>query len=76
MTWIWPDRIVPPVVKHKGNCWKHSQQKICPYFLAQHRKTNKNVIKYKCSLFDEDIVGGRAVSDCNSTYGQSYDGPP
>ena len=76
MSWIWPEKLVKPVVKYKGKCKKRQQQKICPYWMAKHDKSNNNVIGYKCILFDLDKTGVGSLPECDAQYGTTYDGPP
>ena len=68
-----------PVVKQNGECMRRSMQKYCPYWIAKQStedRSKKQVIGFKCNLFDEDKVGYDSLPACNAKYGLTYDGRP
>lgn len=68
-----------PVVKENGQCRRPGMQKFCPYWVAKHPREvekKKQVMGFRCSLFEQDKEGYASLPDCNAEYGLSYDGPP
>ena len=76
MGWTWTDRVVKPVVKRNGECFKKSQWKNCPYWTVRHKKSDKAVIEYRCILFDKVKDASLSLPECNVQYGRTYDGKP
>ncbi len=76
MGWTWPNNQITPITKYKGECRRRQQQQICPYWMAKHGTSSKNIIGYKCSLFDLDKSGINSLPICNTKYGRSYEGKP
>ena len=68
-----------PIVKQDGQCRRPSMQKFCPYWVAKESRefsSKKQVIGFKCLLFDTDKEGYASLPACNTEYGMNYDGPP
>ena len=78
MAWTYDStQVTPPVVKFEGKCRNPAKHKFCAYWMAKLNRYNKEIrIGYKCSLFDQDKEGYDSLPECNTEYGQTYDGPP
>ena len=68
-----------PVVKENGLCRRSALHKFCPYWVAKHPievTSKKQVLGYRCRLFEEDKEGYASLPVCNTAHGLNYDGPP
>jgi len=64
------------IVKKNGQCWNKSKWMFCPYWRAKISVEGERAIGYRCSLFDEDKEGYASLTECNTKYGETYEGNP
>lgn len=76
MGWRYLDKIVMPVVKQNGHCYKRYQWKYCPYWRAKLRMDSGRTLGFRCGLFSQDKKGTTSLPECNAQYGQTYEGRP
>lgn len=75
MAWRFDPRIPTPVAKQNGKCFKKCQWKYCPYWVSKTSMDSGNVFGYFCTLFNHDLETDASLEECNTKYGQTYEGP-